>query len=515
MTGLSDTQRRLKEKWLVQKNRSALRAIEVDGLRGLREARVEFRYPIVAIAGVNGSGKTTLLTAAACSYHGQPPFVPPSCKADRPYYTFNDFFVGSKRDGHFEGSAIEWHYFPDTPKDSLRIEKRGAGKWMHYDRRPSRPTAYVGLERVLPAAERRVLRRHFGGAKTVSNKGLSPDARKAVNAITNLSYSGVELAESQGHRIFEMTRGNTTYSSFHSGAGEEVVCELASLLDGVPEDSLVLIEEVEAGLHPALQVGLMRHLMETALERRIQVIVTTHSSHIMSTLPSDGRVFLKRLPNGDTSVEYGVSPVYVLSELSDQDHAELTIYVEDDVSVDLIRALLPPRVRRRVRIQPLGSFTLIATQAAAYYADRSLGRPVFVVDGDIRQNRWSDYVSAFKKAVAGEVSAAVAWLEEATTWLPGQEPERLLWEVARSIPGQEFLVARNYLAEDLLKYAETPEPPDWHSVPYDLARLVSDTREKVRRDLCDAAVTTRSAEFDPILDRVVQALETGTREPGA
>ena len=45
-----------------------LTAVEVDGLRGLRDLRVVFDYPVSVVAGGNATGKTTLLFAAACAY---------------------------------------------------------------------------------------------------------------------------------------------------------------------------------------------------------------------------------------------------------------------------------------------------------------------------------------------------------------------------------------------------------------------------------------------------------------
>src|SRR5215470_9191176 len=42
--------------------------LEIQGIRGWESQRLNFTFPIVAIAGENGSGKSTLLQAAACVY---------------------------------------------------------------------------------------------------------------------------------------------------------------------------------------------------------------------------------------------------------------------------------------------------------------------------------------------------------------------------------------------------------------------------------------------------------------
>lgn len=54
--------------------------IYLSGLRGIKDLRVKFSYPVSVIAGGNASGKSTVLFAAACAYKvpgaGVKDFVP-------------------------------------------------------------------------------------------------------------------------------------------------------------------------------------------------------------------------------------------------------------------------------------------------------------------------------------------------------------------------------------------------------------------------------------------------------
>ena len=45
-----------------------LRAIRIKHLRGIRDLRVPFQYPVSVLAGPNGCGKSTVLFACACAY---------------------------------------------------------------------------------------------------------------------------------------------------------------------------------------------------------------------------------------------------------------------------------------------------------------------------------------------------------------------------------------------------------------------------------------------------------------
>ena len=50
-----------------------------------------------------------------------------------------------------------------------------------------------------------------------------------------------------------------------------------------PNDSFIIVENPEAHLHPSAQAKMMNEMIAVAKERRIQLIVETHSDHILNT----------------------------------------------------------------------------------------------------------------------------------------------------------------------------------------------------------------------------------------
>jgi predicted ATP-dependent endonuclease of OLD family len=92
------------------------------------------------------------------------------------------------------------------------------------------------------------------------------------------------------------TGSHARYSEFHMSAGERALLRLSMNISKL-SDALVLIDEVEAGLHPHIQQLLMLELQRLALRNQLQIVVTTHSPTVLETVPPEARVFLERSPD--------------------------------------------------------------------------------------------------------------------------------------------------------------------------------------------------------------------------
>ncbi len=90
-------------------------------------------------------------------------------------------------------------------------------------------------------------------------------------------------------------------------AGERAILRL-SLEIAQLRDALVLIDEVEAGLHPWVQQLLMLQLQQLALRNDLQVIVTSHSPVVLDSVPGNGRIFLERVQEVRLAGQFRVRP---------------------------------------------------------------------------------------------------------------------------------------------------------------------------------------------------------------
>ncbi|WP_081646329.1 AAA family ATPase [Oscillibacter sp. 1-3] len=57
-----------------------------------------------------------------------------------------------------------------------------------------------------------------------------------------------------------------------------ILAEFEGLKDRYTTPRILLVEELEAQLHPQLQIKLLKYLSQQAADYDIQVIITTHST---------------------------------------------------------------------------------------------------------------------------------------------------------------------------------------------------------------------------------------------
>lgn len=120
------------------------------------------------------------------------------------------------------------------------------------------------------------------------------------------------------------TQPDESYSEFHFGAGEASIIRIVSQIESAPDDSLILIEEIENGLHPVATRRLVEYLIDVARRKSCQVIFTTHSNDALAPLPNDAiwSAYRGRLTQGKLDVS-------ALRTLTGQIDAQLAIFTED------------------------------------------------------------------------------------------------------------------------------------------------------------------------------------------
>ena len=157
-----------------------------------------------------------------------------------------------------------------------------------------------------------------------------------------LSLSGysevVNLSSGNKNLLFAAQEGGAAYSELHMAAGERAILRLSKEIAQL-EGALVLIDEVEAGLHPWVQQLLMLHLQQLALRNDLQIIVTSHSPVVLDSVPTRGRIFLDR---DEESGKIIVRPPYrdiIQNALYGRSSEVLKLLCEDEIAEGILKGV--------------------------------------------------------------------------------------------------------------------------------------------------------------------------------
>jgi len=505
-------------KWFSTDNSCAtLLTIEIPHgqIRGLRKVIVNFRYPITAIAGRNGSCKTTVLALSACAFHNSPSGFKLSGRK-QPYYTFSDFFVQTKEEAALGNILIKYEILYDKWHESKsgsgwqhRVKKPG-GRWNNYDSRVNRTVVFLGVERIVPHSERSVSKSYRGRFKLGTDHGWEDNVREVVGRILGTDYASFSYRRHSKYRLPIVTkRDQKVYSGFNMGTGEHSLFELFSIINECPDGSLILIDEIELGLHESAQENLVKELKEICKKRKFQIICTTHSSRILECLPSEGRIFLERTGT-ETDIIPGISPAYATGKLSGRSNVELDILVEDEAAKLILETVLTKELRSRTRVLPIGSAAVVMRHLAArckearHKKDGAVEVLVFL-DGD-KSSKKTEQINQFIKAVENltEQQEAKDWMEKRLLFLPGNNwPESWIVAPSNRQPFYERFERELQMSEaevdDILDSASRAGK---HNEFYEAARMLNLDETVVASYLIKSAFESAPEESQKIIDVV-------------
>jgi energy-coupling factor transporter ATP-binding protein EcfA2 len=311
-----------------------LRRIRLARARAFSGETVDFEFPVTALIGTNGGGKSTILGAAAIAYKSIRPaiFFPKSSLGDE-----------SMRDWSIAYELI------DKSKNPTQAIQRTArfrnAKWARDDL-IDRHVLYFGINRTVPAGERREFKKFatinykFDGARSVVDKTVA----EQVARILGKDVSKFRRADISGSQAFYSGGdGQISYSEFHFGAGEQSVIRMVSQIEAAPANALVLIEEIENGLHPVATRAMVEYLIDVAKRKAIQSIFTTHSEDALEPLPSEA--IWSAI---DGKARQGRVSIAALRAITGRIDQRLAIFVEDAFAKDWVESIIRHFVPERM-----------------------------------------------------------------------------------------------------------------------------------------------------------------------
>ena len=190
-----------------------------------------------------------------------------------------------------------------------------------------REVRFIDLERVLPG--RSFSNALYRKANAANAERLDSEVEQAFSYV--FGVQGVELSEVGSHinkSCFLISNTDESYSSYNAASGEEAVIYLLKDIFYCPSDSLILIDEIEAGFHPSVQRKLADIIQYISWRDKKQFIITTHSPTLLSALPGKSRRFIEKNNDGFRVISR-ISPHAARSKMDAVGYPLLILYCED------------------------------------------------------------------------------------------------------------------------------------------------------------------------------------------
>jgi hypothetical protein len=381
----------------------------VNKVRGFSGEDITFEFPVTALIGPNGSGKSSVLGAAGCAY-----------KAIKPSIFFPKSAIG---DESMSGWKIEYE-LTDKDVNTRQTIKRSSNfrqaKWVRGDVL-ERNVLFFGIERTVPAGEKTRFKKLMRSTYLHTGKldDIASNAARQIEHILGKSVDGFKVTDI-GHNdnFFIGQSGKNQYSEFHFGAGESSIIRMISEIETAPTNSLILIEEIENGLHPVATKRMVEYLIDAAERLSIQAIFTTHSDYALSPLPNEAIWACL-----DGRLRQGMLNVEALRAVAGRVDKKLAIFVEDKFSKFWVDAILRERLRsdyEQVEVYSVaGDGTAVHTHRTHTLNPAIKFQSLCIIDGDSRQEE--------------DINAGIIRLE-------GTQPELTVFENARSRLEQDLAI---------------------------------------------------------------------------
>jgi predicted ATPase len=307
-----------------------LQEIKISRFRNIKDLHLKFSHPLTVLVGTNKIGKTSIMAMLACSHVDFQMRNIGTGKFER--CTWNRLIKFTKHDVQ----EYDWEYsvkFKNGRSSDERAGRRlkNTKKWSGLAKRETqiegRDVIYIDVDRITPAhACSNVLFLRTQEAEAF--QPLEERIRKYFEYIFEREFDLAQIAQYQNRVSFKL---NNTFTSFNSASGEDVL--LSILLDAVlaKHKSLILIDELELGLHPKLQRRLVDVLMDIAKEDQKQFIVTTHSPTSLSSFDRASRIFIEFANNQYRSIER-ISTNAAFSKMDSEIYPLANAFCEDETA---------------------------------------------------------------------------------------------------------------------------------------------------------------------------------------
>lgn len=352
--------------------------IEIEKFRSLSNRELKLGKYLTIISGKNGTMKTTLLGLIA---H---PFSNESEDAfhDRLKTLKGDVFrLSTKYDDNYSYNIclttesdkkikenVAVYVGDEANKSRHRIVVSGHNKG---DGNFNFNSSFLNLGRLNPIIET--------NAEEKKSITLTEQEKDELTRFYSSVFVSIEhkdftpVSDDKKKKTFGPSGENAKYDFNSISSGEDNIGSIFNKLvafERAGQNGILCIDEIEASLHPSAQINMVDYLYNWAKQRNMQIVLTTHSLHIIQTLylnnkrdldngnividfisfsQTDGDKNYKIISNPEYSLAYKELTLSSPEEISQRHKA--TIYCEDEMAKHMIKSLLGRNLSKYVEIE--------------------------------------------------------------------------------------------------------------------------------------------------------------------
>jgi predicted ATPase len=388
MESMSDEIHEIKKQFDNDEWKLFLKSFTISNIHGWINQEVDFKFPIVAFVGENGIGKSTFLKAALCAFKNTSGFD---------FYPSKMFMNTQWDRSATAGAVIEYTVIQGDPNHPVSLKWKKTNDWGFSPRRkkPKRNVFFLDISRTLPldatAGYAKIAK--LSNIEVGKSTELSTDSIKEISYILGVKYEKGRFTNTNignGKEVGLLTKSCGEISQFHQGAGEDEILDIFKLLQNIPMQSLLVIDEVENSLHPLAQRRFIKYLITLCRQKKLQIIISTHSPFVLEELPDIARIMLLQTAE-KKEIMYGISSQFALSTIDDVEHPEIYVFLEDEEAGVLFWELLKRddtfynSVYKRISMRIVGSCTILKTLGQLCREQKLPYKGIAIVDGDKAQ----------------------------------------------------------------------------------------------------------------------------------
>lgn len=383
--------------------------VKLERFRHVCNLELRFTHPISVISGSNRSGKTSVLMTIACSHYNFDRKDVANGTWRRA--TWSHLVRFTNHDVQTEDWVYHIEYREGTSLKSGRgyrkhISKKwgGVGKKEKQIGKPTtghpaggRHVCLIDLNRITPG--RHLTFSAYNKAKKADVMAMDNqnDINKYLSYILEAEYTIDKLTEAADNDVYTFCNGGAyNYSSFNTASGEDVLVNLLGQILHMPDHSLILIDELEVGLHPKIQRRLMDVIYIISQKHHKQFIITSHSYAVIDSVPESSRIFIQNNAGNFVTI-VGLSTYEALTRMDSKAFPVAMIYVEDEES-----KLIVDKAITEINVSNLGIVRLVkpvivgsANETYQYFKIRQMlssvetlfSKAACILDGDMQIQR--------------------------------------------------------------------------------------------------------------------------------